>query len=93
MTTAPAPDGHGCRSGPGPAPLTVTGLLLLDPHGNDPTTVDSIIFDDSGIGVVRTPGRGGPGPALGRRWSPTPSSRGPAGSIPAWWVEPEASAA
>ena len=73
----PAPE-PGRPLGPAPRPLTVTGLLLLDPHGHDPTPVESITVDDTGIGVVRARGHD-PGCCRGTRWSPTPSSPGPAG--------------
>jgi len=78
--------------GPGPRPLTVTGLLLLDPHGHDPTAVESITFDDGGIGVVRSRGEAPrvlPWAALVAHavepWA--------GGVIPGWWVEPDASGA
>lgn len=48
MTTAPGPDEPGGGAGPGPKPLTITGLLLLDPHGYDPTLIDSVVVDDRG---------------------------------------------
>jgi len=78
--------------GPGPRPLTVTGLLLLDPHGHDPTAVESITFDDGGIGVVRSRGEAPrvlPWAALVAHavepWA--------GGVIPGWWVEPDTSGA
>lgn len=89
-TDADGPDRavRGVPSGPGPRPLTVTGLLLLDPHGHDPTPVESITFDDNGIGVVRTRGQDArilPWDAVVSHavepWS--------GGVIPEWWVEPE----
>ena len=89
MTGAPSPEAPGLPSGPGPRPLTVTGLLLLDPHGHDPTPVESITFDDSGIGVVRSRGqlpRVLPWQAVVTHavepWA--------GGVIPAWWIDPEA---
>ena len=36
--------------------MTVTSLLLLDPHGNDPTRVDSVVVNDLGFGVIRRRG-------------------------------------
>ena len=39
------------------APLTITGLLLLDPHGHDPTVIESVTFDDRGIAVIRSRGQ------------------------------------
>jgi len=74
--------------GPGPRPLTVTGLLLLDPHGNDPTPVDSITFDDGGIGVIRTRGQS----VRVLPWEAVVSHAvepWAGGVIPEWWVEPE----
>jgi len=68
----------------------VTGLLLLDPHGHDPTAVESITFDDGGIGVVRSRGEAPrvlPWSALVAHavepWA--------GGVIPGWWVEPDGS--
>ena len=78
----PAPDT------PGPRPLTVTGLLLLDPLGHDPTVVESITFDEAGIGVVRSRGQE-------PRVLPWDSVLAHAvepwagGVIPEWWVDPE----
>lgn len=73
--------------GPGPRPFTVTGLLLLDPHGHDPTPVESVTVDDTGIGVVRARGHGSrvlPWDAVLTHavepWS--------GGVIPEWWVAP-----
>jgi hypothetical protein len=71
--------------GPAPKPLTVSGLLLLDPHGHDPTPVDSITFDDDGIGVVRTRGEA---PRV-LRWDAVVTHAvepWAGGVIPAWWV-------
>jgi len=73
--------------GSGPRPVTVTGLLLLDPHGNDPTPVDSITFDDDGIGVVRTRGQA----ARVLPWDAVVSHAvepWAGGVIPEWWVDP-----
>jgi len=76
-------------SGPGPRPLTITGLLLLDPHGHDPTAVEAVTFDDAGIGVVRSRGQAPrvlPWDAVVAHavepWA--------GGVIPEWWVDPEA---
>ncbi len=87
MTTAPGPDVPGAREGPGPKPLTVTGLLLLDPHGYDPTIIDSVVVDDRGIGVVRRRGE----PARLLPWeSVVAHAVEPwgGGVIPAWWTDP-----
>ena len=89
MTTAPQPGADPPPTGPGPRPFTVTGLLLLDPHGHDPTVVESITFDDDGIGVVRA--RGEPTRVL--PWDAVVSHAvepWSGGVIPDWWVEPEA---
>ena len=88
MTTAPSRPGRDPDLGPGPRPLTVTGLLLLDPHGHDPTVVESITFDDGGIGVVRSRGQA---PRV-LPWASVVAHavepwRG--GVIPEWWVDPE----
>ncbi len=40
-----------------PRPLRVEGLLLLDPAGDRPLTIDSVRFADDGIGVVRAAGQ------------------------------------
>ena len=87
MTTAPGPDGPGTGGPPGPKPLTVTGLLLLDPHGYDPTFVDSVVIDDRGIGVVR---RRGEQPRLLPWESVVAHAVEPwgGGVIPAWWTDP-----
>ena len=75
-------------SGPALRPVTLTGLLLLDPHGYDPTIVNSVVVDDLGIGVVRHRGdtpRLLPWDAVVAHavepWS--------GGTIPARWVDPE----
>jgi len=88
VSAGPDPAGPDLPSGPGPRPLTVTGLLLLDPHGNDPTPVESITFDDGGIGVVRTRGQA----ARILPWESVVSHAvepWAGGVIPEWWVEPE----
>ncbi len=90
MTGTPGPAGPDVPPGPGPRPLTVTGLLLLDPHGHDPTTVESITFDDDGIGVVRSRGQ----EARVLPWESVLThavETWAGGVIPEWWVEPEAS--
>ncbi len=92
MTDSAEPEGPGLPSGPGPRPLTVTGLLLLDPHGHDPTPVESITFDDGGIGVVRSRGQA----ARVLPWAAVVTHAvepWAAGVIPGWLVEPEASRA
>lgn len=73
--------------GPGPKPLTVTSLLLLDPHGYDPTHVASVVVNDLGIGVIR--GRGD-APRLLPWGSVVAHAVEPwgGGFIPEWWVEP-----
>jgi hypothetical protein len=87
VTTATGPGVPG-PVGPAPRTVTVTGLLLLDPHGFEPTHIDSVVVDDTGIGVVR---RRGESPRL----LPWDSVVGHAvepwggGVIPAWWVDPE----
>lgn len=90
MSAAHEPVAADLPPGPGPRPLTVTGLLLLDPHGHDPTAVESITFDDGGIGVVRSRGEAPrvlPWAALVAHavepWA--------GGVIPGWWVEPDTS--
>ena len=87
MTTAPGPDGPGAGGETGPRPLTVTGLLLLDPHGYDPTLIDSVVVDDHGIGVVR---RRGEPPRLLPWESVVAHAVEPwgGGVIPAWWTDP-----
>jgi len=86
------PGGRGGVGGPGgPAPraLTVTGLLLLDPLGHDPTTIESITFDDTGIGVVRRRGQ----EARLLPWDAVVAHAvepWAGGVIPEWWVDPEA---
>jgi hypothetical protein len=65
----------------------VTGLLLFDPHGHDPTPVESLTVDDTGIGVVRSRGhdpRVLPWDAMLAQavepWS--------GGIVPEWWDAP-----
>ena len=92
MTAAPRPGGPLPPSGPGPRPLTVSGLLLLDPHGHDPTEVESITFDDMGIGVVRSRGQA----ARILPWAAVITHAvepWAGGVIPGWLVEPESSRA
>jgi hypothetical protein len=80
-------DGRLQRGGPGPKPLTVTSPLLLDPHGYEPTRVNSVVVNDLGIGVVRRRGEA-------RRLLPWGSVVAHAvepwggGVIPEWWVDP-----
>jgi hypothetical protein len=67
--------------------LTVTSPLLLDPHGYEPTRVNSVVVNDLGIGVVRRRGEA-------RRLLPWGSVVAHAvepwggGVIPEWWVDP-----
>jgi len=65
--------------------LTVTSLLLLDPHGHDPTRVDSVVVNDLGIGVIR---RRGEAPRLLPWGSVVAHAVEPwgGGVIPDWWV-------
>ncbi|MGA2835371.1 MAG: hypothetical protein ABSF84_02120 [Acidimicrobiales bacterium] len=78
----------GRPAGPVPRPLTITGVLLLDPHGHEPTAVESITFDDTGIGVVGSRGQDPrilPWEAMVNHavepWA--------GGVIPEWWVDPQ----
>ncbi len=86
MTTATGPGAPG-PVGPAPRPVTLTGLLLFDPHGYDPTLVDSVIVDDTGIGVLR---RRGETPRILPWESVVAHAVEPwaGGVIPAWWVDP-----
>jgi hypothetical protein len=76
------------KTGPTPQPLRLEKVFLLDLVGNDPTLIEAIIFDDDGIGIVRSPG-GEP------QVLPWPSvtahvvERWGGGVIPEWWVDPE----
>ncbi len=80
------PEARGPAGGPGPKPVTVTGLLLLDPHGYDPTPVDAVVVNDLGIGVIR---RRGEEPRVLPWASVVAHAVEPwgGGMIPAWWVE------
>jgi hypothetical protein len=72
---------------PAPDPLTINRILLLDPHGHDPTTVESITFDDHGIGVVRDRGQD----ARVLPWDAVVAHAvepWAGGVIPEWWVDP-----
>ncbi len=92
MSAAHEPVAADLPPGPGPRPLTVTGLLLLDPHGHDPTAVESITFDDGGIGVVRSRGEA----ARVLPWAAVVAHAvepWAGGVIPGWWVEPDTSGA
>jgi hypothetical protein len=78
----------GPKTAPAPQPLRLEKVFLLDLVGNDPTVIDAIVFDDDGIGIVRSPGgepRVLPWPSVTahvvERWS--------GGVIPEWWVDPE----
>ena len=57
MSTAAASDQQDPLLVAEPAALTITGLLLLDPHGHDPTVIESVTFDDRGIAVIRSRGQ------------------------------------
>ena len=85
MTSAPVPEARVSAGGPGPKPVTVTGLLLLDPHGNDPTRVDAVVVNDLGIGVIR---RRGEEPRVLPWESVVAHAVEPwgGGVIPEWWV-------
>jgi len=87
VNTAPAPEAWEPAGGPGPRPVTVTGLLLLDPHGYDPTRVDSVVVNDLGIGVIR---RRGEEPRVLPWESVVAHAVEPwgGGVIPGWWVDP-----
>ena len=88
MTDGAGPGARAPAVGPSPKPLTVTGLLLLDPHGYDPTQVDSMVVDDLGIGVIR---RRGESPRVLPWESVVAHAVEPwgGGVIPEWWVDPE----
>lgn len=87
MTQAPVPEAWEPAAGPAPKPLTVTGLLLLDPHGYDPTHVDTVVVNDVGIGVIR---RRGEAPRV-LPWESVVAhavEHWPGGVIPDWWIDP-----
>jgi hypothetical protein len=88
VTAGPVPEARGPAAGPGPKPLTVTGLLLLDPHGYDPTRVDAVVVNDLGIGVIR---RRGEAPRVLPWDSVIAHAVEPwgGGLIPSWWVDPD----
>jgi hypothetical protein len=64
-------------------------VLLLDPHGHEPTAVESITFDDNGIGVVGTRGQA---PRILPWEAVVTHAVEPwaGGVIPEWWVDPQA---
>jgi hypothetical protein len=73
---------------PGSQAFRLDGLLLLDSAGNDPVTIEAIIFADEGIGVIRSPG----GPPRVLPWSSVSAhvvERWAGGMIPEWWVDPQ----
>ena len=78
---------QGGGPGPGPKPLTVTSLLLLDPHGYDPTHVDSVVVNDLGIGVIRSRGEAARLLPWGSVVAHAVEAWG-GGVIPEWWVDP-----
>jgi hypothetical protein len=87
VTQAPVPEAREPAAGPAPKPLTVNGLLLLDPHGYDPTHVDTVVVNDVGIGVIR---RRGEAPRV-LPWESVVAhavEHWPGGVIPDWWVDP-----
>ena len=88
MTSEAVPEAQEPSWAPGPKPLTVTGLLLLDPHGRDPVRVDSVVVDDTGIGVIRRRGE----PLRLLPWKAVVAHAVEpwgGGVIPEWWVDPE----
>jgi hypothetical protein len=87
VSDAPAPEVRGNVAGPAPKPLTISGLLLLDPHGYDPSHVDTVIVNDVGIGVIR---RRGEQPRVLPWEAVVAHAVEPwaGGVIPEWWVEP-----
>ncbi len=88
-TAPPSPIAPDVRPpAPGPAPLRLDHLLLLDSAGNDPLEIEALVFDDSGIGVIR---RRGESPRL-LPWSDVSAhvvERWSGGIVPEWWVDPE----
>jgi len=87
VTGPPVPEAPDRSAAPVPGPLTITRILLLDPHGHDPTVVESITFDDNGIGVVRDRGQG----ARVLPWDAVVAHAvepWAGGVIPEWWVDP-----
>ncbi len=77
--------GAAAPSGP---ELRLDDLILFDSAGNDPVTIEAIVFTDDGIGVIRTPGSQ---PRV-LPWSAVSAhvvERWPGGVVPAWWVAPQ----
>jgi hypothetical protein len=69
-------------------PLVLEDLLLLDPDGNEPISIDVLTFADDGIGVTRSRGDGN----RILPWSSVMSHVVEAwsgGIAPEWWVDPE----
>ena len=56
-------------------PLVLEDLLLLNPDGNQPISIDTLTFTDDGIGVTRSAATGH-GYFLGCRWCLTLSRHG-----------------
>jgi hypothetical protein len=86
-TASQVVDSLGLPEAVGPE-LRVSDLILFDTAGNDPVTIEAIVFTDEGIGVVRRPGsdpRILPWSAVAthvvERWS--------GGVVPGWWVAPQ----
>jgi hypothetical protein len=83
-----APPAPTAPAAPVPLPFQLDGLLLLDAAGNDPVTIDRLIFDDDGVGVIRHHGES---PRVLPWSSMTTHVVEPwaGGFIPEWWVDPE----
>ncbi len=82
------PEEEGQADGPALPPYRLDHLLLLDSAGNDPLEIESLIFGDDGVGVVR---RRGEQPRL-LPWSSVSAhavERWSGGIVPEWWVDPE----
>jgi len=87
------PGGDGSPGAPTPeepplAPLRLHNLVLADAGGGRTVTIEAMIFNDNGIGVVRLAGER---PRI-LPWSSVVAHavelwRG--GAIPEWWVDPE----
>jgi hypothetical protein len=82
------PERAGGADSPALPPYRLDHLLLLDSAGNDPLEIESLVFTDDGVGVVR---RRGEQPRV-LPWSSVSAhavERWSGGIVPEWWVDPE----
>lgn len=75
-------------SAPPPEPFRIHNLLLLESQRGSPVEIDTVSFDDNGIGVIQSRGE----PARVLPWSSVLTQvvePWQGGIAPEWWVDPE----